>query len=88
MKSRLIGKDPEAGKDRRQEKQTTEDKMVGWYHQLNGHAFEQTLVMVKDREACCAAANGIAKSWTRLSHRTRMTPISARNVLSRRTNSA
>ena len=44
--------------------------------------------MVKDREACCAAANGIAKSWTRLSHRRRMTPIPARNVLSRRKNSA
>ena len=44
--------------------------------------------MVKDREACCAAANGITKSWTQLSHRTRMTPILARNVLSRRENSA
>ena len=44
--------------------------------------------MVKDREACCAAANGITKSWTQLSHRTRMTPIPTRNVLSRRENSA
>ena len=39
-KSQLTGKD--AGKDRRQEeKGTTEDKMVGWHHQLNGHEFEQ-----------------------------------------------
>ena len=43
-KSWLIGKDPDAGKDRRQEeKGTTEDEMVGWHHQLNGHEFEQAL---------------------------------------------
>ena len=45
----------------------TEDKMVGWYHQLNGYAFEQTLVMVKDREAWRAAVHGVTKSSTRLS---------------------
>ena len=40
-KNRLIGKDPDAGKDGRlEEKGTTEDKMVGWHHQLNGHEFE------------------------------------------------
>ena len=40
-KSRLIGKDPDAGKDRRQEeKGTTEDEMVGWYHRLDGREFE------------------------------------------------
>ena len=38
----LFGKDPDAGKDWRQvEKGTTEDEMVGWYHQLKGHEFEQ-----------------------------------------------
>ena len=43
-KSCLIGKDPDAGKDwRREEKGMTEDEMVGWHHQLNGHEFEQTL---------------------------------------------
>ena len=43
-KSQLIGKDPEAGKDRGQEeKRVTEDKMVGWHHQLNGYEFEQAL---------------------------------------------
>ena len=41
-KSRLIGKDPNAGKDWRQEG-TTEDEMIGFYHQLNAHEFEQTL---------------------------------------------
>ena len=38
-----IGKDPDAGKDWRQEKKgTTEDEMVGWHHWLNGYEFEQT----------------------------------------------
>ena len=40
-KSWLIGKDPDAGKDwRQEEKGTTDDAMVGWHHQLNGHEFE------------------------------------------------
>ena len=40
-KSRLIGKDPDARKDcGQEEKETTEDEMVGWHHQLNGHEFE------------------------------------------------
>ena len=44
VKSWLIGKDLDAGKDWRQEERgRTEDEMVGWHHQLNGHAFEQTL---------------------------------------------
>ena len=39
-KSRLIGKDPDAGKDWGQvETGTTEDEMVGWCHQLDGHGF-------------------------------------------------
>ena len=38
-----IGKDPEAGKDWRQEKKgTTKDKMIGWHHRLDGHEFEQS----------------------------------------------
>ena len=38
----LIGKDPNAGKDwGQEEKEVTEDKMVGWHHWLNGHEFEQ-----------------------------------------------
>ena len=43
-KSWLIGKVPDAGKDwGQEEKGITEDKMVGWYHQLNGHGFGWTL---------------------------------------------
>ena len=38
-KSRLIGKDPDAGQE---EKGMTEDEMVGWHHWLNEHEFEQT----------------------------------------------
>ena len=40
-KNWLIGKDPNAGKDWRQEKNgAREDEMVGWHHWLNGHEFE------------------------------------------------
>ena len=43
-KSQLLGKDPDAGKDwKQEEKEMTENEMVGWYHWLNGHEFEQTL---------------------------------------------
>ena len=44
VKSRLTGKDPEAGKDwGQEEKGVTEDEMVGWHHRLNGQDFEQAL---------------------------------------------
>ena len=42
VKNSLTGKNPDAGKDwRQEEKGTTENEMVGWYHRLNGHEFEQ-----------------------------------------------
>ena len=40
VKSWLIGKDPDAGRDWGQEKGTTEDGIVGWHHRLNGHEIE------------------------------------------------
>ena len=43
VKSRLTGKDPDAGKEWRQEKGAAEDEMVGWHHWLNGHEIEPTL---------------------------------------------
>ena len=60
-KSQLIEKDPDAGKDRGQEeKEVTEDEMVGWHHWLNGHEFEQ---IPGDSEgqgslACCSQRGG------------------------------
>ena len=39
----LTGKEPDAGKDWRQEKGTTEDEVVGWHHQFKGRESEQTL---------------------------------------------
>ena len=42
VKNWLIWKDPDAGKDWKwEDKGLTEDEMVGWHHQLDGHAFEQ-----------------------------------------------
>ena len=41
MKNWLVGEDPDAGKDwRQEEKGMTEDKMAAWHHWLNGHEFE------------------------------------------------
>ena len=54
VKNWLIWKDPNAGKDwRQEEKQMTEDEMVGWHHQLSGHEFEQALG-VGDRQRSLA----------------------------------
>jgi len=52
----LIGKDPDAGKDwRQEEKRMTEDEMVGWHHWLNWHEFEQASVVGDGQGslACC-----------------------------------
>ena len=63
-KSWFIRKDPDAGKDwRQEEKGMTENEMVGWYHQLNGNECEQTLG-VKGQEAWHAAVREVAESDT------------------------
>ena len=57
-KSRLIGKDPDAGRDwGQEEKGTTEDEMAGWHHQLNGHGFVWTLGVGDGQGglACCGS---------------------------------
>ena len=77
VKSQLIGKDLDAGKDGRQEeKGATEDEMVGWHHRLNGHerdSEEWIWEIVKDREAWGAVVHGVAKSRTQVSHWTTTT---------------
>ena len=77
VKNWLIGKDPDAGKDwRQQEKGMTEDEMVGWHRWLNGPEFEQLQEMVKEREAWHAVVHGVAKNRTWLSDWTKSSKIS------------
>ena len=67
VKNWLIGKDPDAGKGWKQEKKgMTEDEMVGWHHQLNGHEFEQA-PGVGDGQGNLAPVYGVKKNQTRLS---------------------
>ena len=56
-KSWLFGKDPDAGKNwRQEEKGMTEDEMVGWHQGLDGHEFEQALGVGDGQRglACCS----------------------------------
>ena len=58
VKSWLIGKDPDAGKDwGQEEKGTTEDEMVGWHHRLNEHGFGWTPAVGNGQGglACCGS---------------------------------
>ena len=69
VKSWLIWKDPDAGKDwRQEEKGMREDEMVGWHHWLNGHEFAQTLGDSEGQGslACCSPWGQKSQTW--LSH--------------------
>jgi len=64
-KNRLTGKDPDAGKDwRQEEKWTTEDEMVRWHHWLNGHEFEQALGVGDGQGSLACCSSWVAKSQT------------------------
>ena len=65
-KSWLIGKDPDAGKDwRQEEKGMTEDEMVRWHHWLKGHEFKQApRVGVGQGSLVCCSSWGCKESDT------------------------
>ena len=67
VKSQLLGKDPDAGKDWRwEEKGTTEDEVVGWHYWFNGHEFEQALGDSKGQRSlvCFSPWDGKESSMT------------------------
>ena len=76
-KSPFFGKDHDGGKDWGQESKgeiedndlaaAAENETIRWHHRLNGHEFEQTQEIVKDREAWHTAVHGVARSQTWLS---------------------
>ena len=70
-KSWLIGKDPEAGKYwGQEEKGTTEEEMVRWHHQLNGHGFGWTPRVGDEQgglvccDSWCRKESDTTKNWT------------------------
>ena len=73
VKSWIIWKDPDVGKDwRQEEKGTTEDEMVGWHHRLNDMSLSRLQELVMDRQAWRAAVHGVTKSQTGLSDSTEL----------------
>ena len=79
-KNWLVGKDPDAGRDRRQEKWTTEDEMVGWHHWFDGHEFEYALGVGDEQVSLAAAVHGVAKGLTQLSDWTELNRTSENNL--------
>ena len=63
----MFGKDPDDGKDRKQEENgKTEDEMIRWHHQFNGHEFEQALGDGEGQGslACCTPRGGQESDMT------------------------
>ena len=78
-----IWKDPDAGKDWRQEKGTTEDEMVGWHHWLDGHVFEQALGVGDGQGSlvCCSPWGGKELDMTEQLNRVRFKPTTWKLIL-------
>ena len=69
MKSQLTGKDPDAGKDQRQEeKGMTGHEMVGWHHQLSGDEFEQALGDGKGQRSLACCSPWSQSNWTMIDY--------------------
>ena len=67
VKSCLIWKDPDAGKDwRQEEKGTTEDEMVGWHHRFNRHEWANSGRWWRTGKPGMLQSMG-SQSWTLLS---------------------
>ena len=62
--NRLLRKDPDAGKDWKQEKGLTEDEMVRWHHWLDRYKFEQVLGDGEGRESLTCSPRGHKESDT------------------------
>ena len=82
VKNWLLGKDPDAGKDwRQEEKGTKEYEMVAWCHRLDGHEFEQALGVGDEQGslACCGPWGHIESdtteqlNWTELTQKEGLT---------------
>ena len=60
----LIRKEPDAGKDwRQEEKGTTDDGMVGWHHRLDGHEFKQAPGVGDGQGGLACCSPWVTKSW-------------------------
>ena len=77
VKSWVIQKDPDAGKDwKREEKGMTEDEMVGWHHRLNGHEFEQAPGVGEGQRGpvCSMGSQRVGHNWVNWTCNTRVLP--------------